>query len=40
LYGSLHRFEFRQPAGGGLLVLIAIPMAELAVEVRDGAAVA
>lgn len=35
LYGSLHRFEFRQPAEGGLLVCIAIPMAELAVEV-DG----
>src|SRR5215204_1936117 len=33
LYGSLHRFEFRQPAEGGLLVCIAIPMAELAVEV-------
>jgi two-component sensor histidine kinase len=30
LYGSLHRFEFRQPVEGGLLVLIAIPMAELA----------
>ena len=30
LYGSLHRFEFRQPAEGGLLVCIAIPMAELA----------
>src|SRR5262245_38679322 len=30
LYGSLHRFEFRQPAEGGLLVLIAIPLAELA----------
>ena len=27
LYGSLHRFEFRQPAEGGLLVLIAIPLA-------------
>lgn len=40
LYGSLHRFEFRQPAEGGLLVLIAIPMAELAGEVRDDAAVA
>ena len=40
LYGSLHRFEFRQPAEGGLLVHIAIPMAELAVEVRDDAAVA
>ena len=36
LYGSLHRFEFRQPAEGGLLVCIAIPMAELSVEV-DGA---
>ncbi len=35
LYGSLHRFEFRQPAEGGLLVCIAIPMAELASEV-DG----
>jgi two-component system, LytTR family, sensor kinase len=32
LYGSLHRFEFRQPAEGGLLVCIAIPMAELAIE--------
>ena len=30
LYGSLHRFEFRQPAEGGLLVRIAIPLAELA----------
>ena len=40
LYGSLHRFEFRQPAEGGLLVLIAIPMAELAVEVGEGEAVA
>lgn len=39
LYGSLHRFEFRQPAEGGLLVLIAIPMAELAVEVREDQAV-
>jgi two-component system, LytTR family, sensor kinase len=37
LYGSLHRFEFRQPAEGGLLVCIAIPMAELASEV-DGEA--
>jgi sensor histidine kinase YesM len=36
LYGSLHRFEFRQPAEGGLLVLIAIPMAELATEVGEG----
>jgi two-component system, LytTR family, sensor kinase len=32
LYGSLHRFEFRQPAEGGLLVCIAIPMAALASE--------
>jgi two-component system LytT family sensor kinase len=32
LYGSLHRFEFRQPAEGGLLVCIAIPMAEIAFE--------
>ncbi len=35
LYGSLHRFEFRQPAEGGLLVYIAIPMATLAGEVRE-----
>jgi two-component sensor histidine kinase len=43
LYGSLHRFEFRQPAEGGLLVCIAIPMAELASdreEIGDGEAVA
>ena len=41
LYGSLHRFEFRQPAEGGLLVCIAIPMAELAVEADgEGQAVA
>ena len=40
LYGSLHRFECRQPAENGLLVHIAIPMAELAVEVRDDTAVA
>lgn len=26
LYGSAHRFEFRQPAGGGLSVVIAIPL--------------
>ena len=39
LYGSLHRFEFRQPAEGGLLVCIAIPMAELAVEVEEDQAV-
>ena len=35
LYGSLHRFEFRQPAEGGLLVYIAIPMATLAGEVGE-----
>ncbi len=35
LYGSLHRFEFRQPAEGGLLVCIAIPIAALAVEVGE-----
>jgi two-component sensor histidine kinase len=41
LYGSLHRFEFRQPAEGGLLVCIAIPMAALAVEeTREAEAVA
>ena len=39
LYGSLHRFEFRQPAEGGLLVCIAIPMAELASEMDEEQAV-
>ena len=39
LYGSLHRFEFRQPAEGGLLVCIAIPMAELASEMGEDEAV-
>ena len=39
LYGSLHRFEFRQPAEGGLLVCIAIPMAELASEMEEDQAV-
>ena len=39
LYGSLHRFEFRQPAEGGLLVCIAIPMAELASEMGEAEAV-
>src|SRR5688500_3483723 len=39
LYGSLHRFEFRQPAEGGLLVCIAIPMAELAMEMEEDQAV-
>jgi two-component system LytT family sensor kinase len=34
LYGSSHRFEFRQPPGGGLSVLIAIPLVEIA-EVAD-----
>lgn len=28
LYGNAHRFEFRQPAGGGLSVVIAIPLVE------------
>jgi signal transduction histidine kinase len=37
LYGSLHRFEFRQPPQGGLLVLIEIPLAEVADEVVGGA---
>jgi signal transduction histidine kinase len=41
LYGPLHRFEFRQPPEGGLLVCIAIPMAELANEADgEGQAVA
>lgn len=35
LYGSEHRFEFRQPPDGGLSVVIAIPMVEPAVEVAD-----
>jgi signal transduction histidine kinase len=30
LYGSSHRFEFRQPPSGGLSVLIAIPLVEIA----------
>jgi two-component system, LytTR family, sensor kinase len=29
LYGSTHRFEFRQPAEGGLLVLIAVPLVDV-----------
>jgi signal transduction histidine kinase len=33
LYGSLHRFEFRQPSEGGLLVLIAIPLAMVEDEI-------
>jgi signal transduction histidine kinase len=32
LYGASHRFEFRQPPGGGLQVLIAIPLVEAAQE--------
>jgi two-component system LytT family sensor kinase len=35
LYGSAHRFEFRQPAGGGLSVLIAIPLVELSEAVEE-----
>jgi two-component system LytT family sensor kinase len=41
LYGSSHRFEFRQPPGGGLSVLIAIPFVEIASaidEVTEGVA--
>jgi sensor histidine kinase YesM len=30
MYGSSHRFEFRQPASGGLSVLIGIPLVEIA----------
>jgi sensor histidine kinase YesM len=35
LYGQSHRFEFRQPPGGGLSVLIAIPLVEIAEAVED-----
>jgi two-component system LytT family sensor kinase len=35
LYGSSHRFEFRQPPGGGLSVLIAIPLVEVSSEALD-----
>ena len=35
LYGSSHRFEFRQPPGGGLSVLIAVPLVEVAYEAPD-----
>jgi two-component sensor histidine kinase len=43
LYGALHRFEFRQPADGGLLVVIAIPLADVedegvGVQAVEGAA--
>jgi signal transduction histidine kinase len=39
LYGKLHRFEFRQPPDGGLLVLIAIPLVEVAGVVAGDEAV-
>ena len=35
LYGSSHRFEFRQPPSGGLSVLIAIPLVEVTEAVED-----
>jgi signal transduction histidine kinase len=35
LYGSSHRFEFRQPPGGGLSVLIAIPLVEISEAVEE-----
>ncbi|MCA1585095.1 MAG: histidine kinase [Acidobacteria bacterium] len=35
LYGSNHRFEFRQPPSGGLSVLIAIPLVEQTGEATD-----
>ncbi|MDP1569392.1 MAG: sensor histidine kinase [Vicinamibacterales bacterium] len=35
LYGSDHRFEFRQPAAGGLSVVIVIPLDEVAGELLD-----
>jgi sensor histidine kinase YesM len=35
LYGSSHRFEFRQPPGGGLSVLIAIPLVEIAEAIEE-----
>jgi len=42
LYGSSHRFEFRQPSGGGLSVVIAIPLVEMSdatgEAVREGVA--
>ncbi len=36
LYGTRHRFEFRRPAEGGLLVSIAVPLESVADEVMDG----
>ena len=35
LYGASHRFEFRQPPGGGLSVRIAIPLVEVAGAVEQ-----
>lgn len=35
LYGSSQRFEFRQPPEGGLSVVIAIPLVEIAEAVED-----
>ena len=35
LYGDQHRFEVRQPAGGGLSVVIAIPVDDVATEASD-----
>jgi signal transduction histidine kinase len=35
LYGSSHRFEFRQPPTGGLSVLIAIPLVEISEAVEE-----
>ena len=36
LYGTQHRFEFRQPVEGGLTVRIVIPLADDAGEILDG----
>ncbi|MGE0362388.1 MAG: sensor histidine kinase [Vicinamibacterales bacterium] len=35
LYGDHHRFEVRRPAGGGLSVVIAIPVDEVATEASE-----
>jgi two-component system LytT family sensor kinase len=35
LYGDQHRFEVRRPAGGGLSVVIAIPVDDVATEVSE-----
>jgi signal transduction histidine kinase len=35
LYGDQHRFEVRRPAGGGLSVVIAIPIDEVATEATE-----